>query len=186
MRRLSNIPEHLMNKINNVKMIIMDVDGVLTDGMIYYSSDGAKIKAFNVKDGSGIKFAQRSGLKVAIISGQYSRAVENRAKDLEINEVFQMAKEKLPVYQELKTKYKLKDHEIAYIGDDVLDLPIMQNAGFAVAVADSVEEVRLEADYITTAPGGRGAVRETMELILQSQGKWGGVMERYQNLPEDL
>ena len=169
----------LNEKTKNIKLIILDVDGVLTDGSIYLDQDGREIKRFHARDGSGIKFAIRSGLIVAIISGRSSPVVDKRAEELGIKEVYQLAKIKLKPYKELLKKYKLKDDEVAYIGDDVLDLGIMRRVAFAVAVADAHPEVKETADYVCQLPGGNGAVREMIEIILTAQNKWDKIMERY-------
>ncbi len=169
----------LDERLKKIKLIIMDVDGVLTDGSIYLDEQGHELKRFNVKDGSGIKFAHRSGLKTALISGRSSPVVDRRAIELGISEVIQLAKQKLPPYEALLKKYNLKDEEAAYIGDDVLDLGILRRVGFAVSVADAHEEVKKTAHYVTAAPGGQGAVREMIEMILTAQDKWDKIMERY-------
>lgn len=168
-----------MGKLENIKMIIADVDGVLTDGSITLDSDGNELKTFNAKDGSGVKFLQRIGINFAIISGRYSSAVNIRAKELSIKDVFQNSKKKIDAYEKIVSGHDLKDEEVCYIGDDLVDIPVMRRVGFSVGVADAVTEVREIVDYVTTAPGGKGAVREVIEKIIKDQGKWDEITARY-------
>jgi len=170
---------NLNEQLSKIKLIIMDVDGVLSDGSIILDESGREWKSFNVKDGSGIKYAIRSGLKTALISGRESAVVNRRAEELGIEDVYQLAKYKLTPYESILAKHGLGDDEVAYIGDDLLDLGIMRRVGFAVAVADAHQTVRETAHYVTTALGGKGAVREMIEMILVAQGKWAKIMERY-------
>ena len=160
-------------------MLIVDVDGVLTDGSITLDSHGIESKTFNASDGSGFKFLQRAGLKCAIISGRKSEAVEHRATELGIYDVYQGAKNKIDAYNEILAKYDLKHEEICYVGDDLVDIPVMRKVGFPVAVANAAAEVKEIADYITNTPGGKGAAREVIEKIIKSQGKWDEIMVRY-------
>jgi 3-deoxy-D-manno-octulosonate 8-phosphate phosphatase (KDO 8-P phosphatase) len=170
-----------MKKINfsDIKLLVLDVDGVLTDGTITINADGSENKSFNTLDGHGIKMWQRAGLKVAIISGRASDPTNRRAEQLQIEYVFQDCYDKLPVLKKLLEDISLKPHEAAFIGDDVTDLPVLRYCGFAVAVANAVTEVKEYADYITSVPGGRGAVREVIEHILKQSGKWQELMKRY-------
>lgn len=165
--------------LGDIKLIIIDVDGVLTDGRIYCNARGEEQKVFHVKDGSGIAFWHRAGLKSAIISGRSSRAVEQRAKELGIKDVYQKALNKLEAYEKIVKKHGLEDEEVCYIGDDLIDLPVLRRVGFSVAVSDSPEEVLRGVDYVTRASGGKGAVREVVEKILKFQGKWEGILQRY-------
>ena len=162
-------------------MVVFDVDGVLTDGGIYLDGSGAEIKRFNVHDGTGIKYLRRSGIALAIISGRESGAVEARAGDLGIEHVYQGCKVKLNAYEDLKKRAGLPDDEIAYVGDDLPDLPVMRLCGLAVAVANAREEVRREAHYITAAAGGEGAAREFAEWFLKLTGRWEGILSRYRD-----
>ena len=174
-----DLPAETLAKSAKVKLVIFDVDGVLTDGRITIGHDGREIKTFHVHDGAGIKYLLRAGLRVALLSGRSSAATEHRARELGIEEVRQGAKQKLPAFEELLRKHRLKREEVCYVGDDLPDLPVMREAGFAVAVAGAREEVLEAADYVTGLPGGEGAARELAELILRAQDKWGAIMSRY-------
>lgn len=165
--------------IKNIKLVIIDVDGVLTDGAIYIDAQGGESKAFNVLDGAGISYLHRSGVKTAIISGRNAAAVVHRAKELGIEDVYQGAKNKIDAYKQLLEKYTLSDKEICYIGDDLIDLPILYRVGFPVAVANASPLVKKHSAYVTRARGGCGAVREVAEKILKFQDKWHLIMERY-------
>ncbi len=167
------------DRAKKIQLLIMDVDGVLTDGRIILDDNGNELKFFNVKDGHGIVLIHRIGVKTAIITGRQSKVVEARARELSIPYVYQKVYDKLKVYEELKEKLSIGDAEVAYIGDDVVDIPIMRRVGFAVSVADAHDEVKKVAHYITSKPGGRGAVREVVELIIKAKGLWDKVMERY-------
>jgi len=167
------------DKLKKVRLVIMDVDGVLTDGRIVLGGHGQEFKFFNVKDGHGIVLLHRVGIKTAIITGRKSEVVERRAKELGIPFIFQDSKDKLATYERLKRKAGVKDHEVAYIGDDLVDIPIMIRAGVAVAVADAHTQVKEAAHLVTQAPGGKGAVREFIELLLQIQGKWDKATGQY-------
>jgi len=162
-----------------IKLVIMDVDGVMTDGSIAVNADGTEQKIFNVKDGSGIKYLMRSGIQTAILSGRECPPVGRRAENLGIDHCVTGALDKLPAYRRLLEEVGLSDSEVCYIGDDLPDIPPMRCAGFPVAVADAAEETRQFAAYVTRAPGGRGAVREVAEMILRAQDKWDRLMERY-------
>lgn len=168
-----------MNALYKIKMVIADVDGVLTDGSITIDAGGNELKTFNAKDGSAIKFLQRVGIKFAIITGRQSHAVTIRANELKIKDVYQDAKKKIEVYSKILSENGLKDDEICYIGDDLVDIPVMRKVGFSVAVADAVTEVLEVVDYVTKAKGGKGAVREVVEKIIKGQGKWEEITARY-------
>ncbi|NPA32320.1 MAG: HAD-IIIA family hydrolase [Aquificae bacterium] len=155
----------LRDRAKKLKLLISDVDGVLTDGTLYYTEGGETIKAFSVLDGVGIKILQRMGIRLAVISGRSSPALSVRLKELGIDEVFLNTNDKLPVYLELLRKYSLKDEEVCFVGDDVVDIPLMKRAGFAVAVRNAVPDVKRLALYTTMSPGGRGAIRELAELL---------------------
>ena len=170
--------------VKNIKFVIVDVDGVLTDGTIYIDSQGCETKAFSVLDGTGISYLHRGSIKTAIISGRNCNAVTHRAKELGIEDVYQGIKNKLDAYNQLLEKYALRDEEICYIGDDLIDLPILYRVGFSVAVANASPIVKRQSDYVTKARGGYGAVREVAEKILRFQDKWHLIMERYQKPPE--
>ncbi|HUW56632.1 MAG TPA: HAD hydrolase family protein [Planctomycetota bacterium] len=167
--------------LEHIKLLIMDVDGVLTDGTISVSTDGSETKHFNVRDWTGIKYLQRVGIQTALVSGNTSEAVSQRAEYIGIKEVHQGAKDKLPVVRDIIKRAGLKRGEVAYLGDDLTDIPPVREVGFSAAVADAHEELKSRCDHVTTAPGGRGAVRELAEMILKAQGKWAGIMKRYLN-----
>jgi 3-deoxy-D-manno-octulosonate 8-phosphate phosphatase (KDO 8-P phosphatase) len=165
--------------LSDIKLLVMDVDGVLTDGTIAIGADGTETKFFNSLDGHGIRMWRRAGLKVALISGRAADAVDHRAKDLGVEYVFQDCHDKLPVLQKLLETEALSANQVACIGDDLTDLPMLRHVGFAAAVAGAVDELKQHVDYVTTRPGGRGAVREVIELILKNTGKWQQLMKRY-------
>jgi len=152
---------------------------VLTDGTIVINGDGSESKFFDVQDGHGIRLWLRAGLQIALFSGRVSSPTEIRAKQFGIENVFQNCHDKLPELEKFLRRQALLPQEVAYIGDDLPDLPPMRFAGFAVAVANAVEEVKQQADFITTRPGGKGAVREVIEYILKGTGKWRDLMARY-------
>jgi len=161
----------LKAKAMKIKLLLLDVDGVLTDGRIILDNKGNELKAFHVRDGHGIKLAQRAGITVGLITGRKSNIVNLRAQELGIQEVHQSAKEKLSVYESLLKKYGVRDEEVAYVGDDVVDLGIFKRVGIAVTVADADPAVKPHADVVTRTDGGRGAVREFIDIVLKSQGK---------------
>lgn len=164
------ISVELQEKLRKIKMLIMDVDGTLTDGKIYLGNDGEELKAFNVKDGLGINLLHREGIIPAIITGRKSEIVNIRARELRIEEVYQGVKDKLAVYKHLKEKYGLQDEEIAYVGDDLNDLPIMEEVGISFTVRDGARTLQERCDYCASKNGGEGAVREIIDLILFSMG----------------
>lgn len=166
---MKKINSKLKNKFKKVKLLILDVDGVLTDNSLYLSGNGDEIKRFNVSDGMGIYLAKKSGLKVALISGRKSKATQLRAKELKIEETFLDANEKLIPYQKIRNKLKIKDEEIAYVGDDLLDIPVLKKVGVPIAVRNSNHLTKKHAAYVTEAKGGQGAVREVIDLILISK-----------------
>lgn len=169
----------VQQKAKSVRMLIMDVDGVLTNGEIIYTGGGQEVKHFNVRDGFGIRLAHRVGLKTAIITARYSEVVTHRSRELEITEIRQNALKKLPAYEQIIKTHQLTDEQVAYIGDDLVDLPLLKRVGLAVAVADAQPEVRQAAHYVTQLPGGKGAVRELIELILKAQDTWQEATSRY-------
>ena len=165
--------------MNEIKIVIIDVDGVLTDGRIMLDANGNESKTFYVQDGTGITYLHRAGIKTAIVSGRESKAVAHRAKELGIEDVYQGIHNKIEAYEKILKKHKIKDNEVCYIGDDLIDLPILRRVGFSVAVPNAVLEVKESVSYVTSAPGGYGAIREVAEKILKSQGKWDMVVSRY-------
>lgn len=168
-----------MAKLDKIKLLIMDVDGVLTDGSIIVNADGRETKVFNVLDGHGIRLWQRAGFKTAIISGRLSEPTKLRAEQLEIEHVFENCHFKLPTCKKLLDDLGLLPENAAYIGDDLPDLPVMRYVGFGVAVANAIDPLKEYADYVTERAGGAGAVREVIEHILKDTGKWQALMERY-------
>ncbi|HEY0079962.1 MAG TPA: HAD hydrolase family protein [Pyrinomonadaceae bacterium] len=162
-----------------VKLLLMDCDGVLTDGRITLLENGDEEKSFHTRDGHGIVLLHRAGLQSGIISGRTSSLVERRARDLGIRYVRQGTWNKIQDFDELLAEAETSEHEVAFVGDDVTDIPLMRRCALAVAVADATEETRAHAHYITRLPGGFGAVREVCELILKAQGRWEELMKRY-------
>jgi len=161
--------EQLQGKAATIRLVVMDVDGVLTDGKITYTSDGQELKSFNVKDGLGISLGIRAGLQFAIITARRSPMVERRAEELGIQHVRQLSKTKLPVLESLMTELSLSPEHLVYIGDDLPDIPPMQAVGLACCPADAVREVKDVAHYMAQARGGDGAVREILDLLLQAR-----------------
>ena len=159
----------ILKKAAQIKLVIFDVDGVLTDGSLLMGDDGQEYKAFNSKDGLGMKMLQRSGVPVAIITARQSNVVKLRMDALGIEHLYQGQQEKLPAFETLLKKLSLDAGEVAYVGDDLLDLPIMIRCGLAIAVADSHQRVIEQAHWVTENPGGRGAAREVCELIMAGQ-----------------
>lgn len=169
----------MRDRIASVRLLLLDVDGVLSDGRIVYDAHGTEIKTFDVKDGHGIKMLQRAGIEVGIISGRSSRVVNVRAKELGIEILYQGISDKALPYAEIVKQLGLRDEEVAYIGDDIVDLPILHRVGFAVATADAVDDIRPYVHYVTNRCGGRGAVREVCDLILKARGEWQSLMADY-------
>jgi len=163
-----------------VKLLILDVDGVLTDGRISIDDAGLETKFFDVKDGHGLKVLRRYGIDVVVLTGRRSRVVEHRAADLGITEVHQGVLNKVEALPGILEGRKLTCEQAAYVGDDIVDIPLFRKVGFSIAVADAVPEARIMADYVTDHKGGRGAVREVCDLILKAQGHWADVAARYE------
>lgn len=168
------------DRLKDIRLLLLDVDGVMTDGGIIYDGNGLETKIFNVRDGHGIKMLQRYGIEVGIITGRTSHVVDIRAKELGIELVYQGSLKKLDSYGEIKLKTELCDSQIAYIGDDVIDIPVMRRVAFAAAPKDGLAEARNVAHYVTSCGGGRGAVREVCDLILKGRGLWDEVVRRYE------
>jgi len=166
-------------RASHIKLLLMDCDGVLTDGRLWLLENGDEHKSFNTHDGLGLSLFHRAGLRSGIITGRTSTAVTRRAGELGIEFVRQGDPEKIAAFEQVLQQAGVDENEIAFVGDDLTDIPIMQRAELAVAVADAVAETRSVAHYITRARGGRGAVREVIELILKSQGRWAEVTEGY-------
>jgi len=155
-----------------VELLVLDVDGVLTDGRIIYSDGGEEFKAFHVRDGSGLKYWRQSGKRVAILSGRSSHAVNRRANELGIDIVIQGESEKLSAFRRILTDTGLKADQVCAVGDDLPDLPVLLESGLAIAVADAVPELKAVAHYVTPSAGGRGAVREAIEWLMRGQATW--------------
>jgi len=160
----------------------MDVDGVLTDGKLHFTSDGKEFKSFDVQDGHGIAMAHRAGLVIGFISGRPSRATAQRAADLRVKIVKQAATNKMEMVEEVKQEHGLRNEEICFVGDELVDLPVLRRVGLAVAVPNATAEVKRAAHYVTRRAGGNGAVREVIEMILKAQGSWPRVIAKYMAL----
>ncbi|MCK9419400.1 MAG: 3-deoxy-manno-octulosonate-8-phosphatase KdsC [Nitrospirae bacterium] len=161
----------IQSKAKKIKLLLLDVDGVLTDGRIMLDNQGNELKAFHVRDGHGIKMAQKAGIIVGIITGRKSEVVNIRARELGIKEVYQGTHEKIEVYESILKKFGFRSDDVAYMGDDVVDAGIFKRTGLAVTVADADPSVMPHVDMVTKTAGGRGAVREFINLILKHQGK---------------
>ena len=166
------IPALVRKKAAKIKLLLLDVDGVLTDGRIIIDDRGVETKQFHVRDGQGIALLKRAGIEIGFVTGRSSAVVRHRAKDLGVSLVYQGVGNKLACYETIKRRQGLKDEAIAYVGDDLIDVPVLLKAGLAVAVADGWPELSSSADYVTAAAGGQGAVREIAELLLKAQRKW--------------
>ncbi len=162
-----------------VELILSDVDGVLTDGAVVFDNQGIEIKNFHIRDGLGIKLWNRAGFRFGMITGRSSHIVRMRAAELGVEIVRQGVDDKLAVTEQIVAELKLQPQQVCYIGDDLPDLPAMRMVGLAVAVADGSDDVRRAAHFVTKSPGGRGAVRETIELILKAQGRWDDLIQKY-------
>ena len=173
------LPSDLRERARPVRLLVLDVDGVLTDGTLYYSANGEELKGFNIQDGLGIKMLQGSGLEVAIITGRSSRALEQRVANLAIRHLYQGVEHKLEAFEHLLTALGLKAGQAACVGDDLPDLALLARCGLAVTVPDAPDALHAHAHYVTRRPGGRGAVREVCELILEAQGALQAQIARY-------
>ena len=175
--------DEVTERARRIRLLLTDCDGVLTDGGVRYFSDGERtrgeINVFHIHDGLGLRLAHAAGLKLGLISGRLSPTVAERARELGLDHIHQGVENKLEVYERIRETEKLRHEEIAYLGDDLPDLPLLCRAGLGITVADAVSEVRQRAHFITERRGGRGAVREAVELILKAQGLWEKVIERY-------
>ena len=173
---MSKVSSASKKRAQKIRLLLMDVDGVLTDGHIYLQSlpDGtaAEMKVFSAHDGAGLKLARLVGLRTGLITGRESAAVARRAREVEMDFVYQDRAEKLGAYEEIIRRAGLRDEQVAYVADDLPDLPVLARVGLAVAVANARPEVKKAAHYVTTRSGGAGALREVVELVLKAQGKW--------------
>ena len=175
--------EDIRERARRIRLFLMDCDGVLTDGSLHYTSQTASvpeaIKVFHIHDGQGMRLAAQAGLKLGIVSGRESAALAHRAQEMKVNHLHQGVSNKLSVYEQIRSAERLEDKQIAYIGDDLPDLAPMLRAGLSIAVADAVAEIRDCAHFVTVKNGGRGAVREAIELILKAQGSWDALLKQF-------
>ncbi|MGH8762026.1 MAG: 3-deoxy-manno-octulosonate-8-phosphatase KdsC [Nitrosospira sp.] len=171
--------QRILEKARKIRLVIFDVDGVLTDGSLYLADSGEEIKAFNSHDGHGIKMLRASGVKIAIITGRESRCVDLKAKDLGVTLVYQGAKNKLPVFEALLKELELDASACAYVGDDLIDLPVMLRCGLAICVPAAPALVKKHAHYVTRLEGGRGAAREICEIVMRAQDTLDGLLAAY-------
>jgi len=169
----------IKDKIKNIRLLLLDVDGVLTNGEIAYGFDDLELKTFNVKDGLGIKLAISAGLKIGIITGRGSEALDKRVAELGIEIFYQKVRNKIIPFEDVKRNLSIENEQIAYVGDDLNDLKVMKQVGLKCTVADAAEDIKDIADYITKKSGGKGAVREVIELVLRGQGKWEQSIENF-------
>jgi 3-deoxy-D-manno-octulosonate 8-phosphate phosphatase (KDO 8-P phosphatase) len=170
---------NLTDACRRVELILSDVDGVLTDGGIWYDNQGIELKAFHIRDGLGIKLWQRAGFRFGVLTARSSHIVKLRAGELGIDIVRQGFEDKLPAAEEIIRECRLTPQQVCYIGDDLTDLPVIRLVGVGAAVADAAAEVRAAAAYTTQLPGGRGAVRELIETILKAKSRWDDAIQRY-------
>lgn len=177
--------EEAAARAHRVKLLVLDVDGVLTNGQIIYGSGGQELKVFHAQDGLGVSVASRAGLATAIITGRESEMVRRRGSELRMVDVYEKSLDKVASLRELCARHGVTLAETGYVGDDLNDLPAMRQVGFAAAVANAVPEVKQHAHYVTAREGGRGAVREVIEFILRAQGKWDAVVAQYLADPAD-
>jgi 3-deoxy-D-manno-octulosonate 8-phosphate phosphatase (KDO 8-P phosphatase) len=169
----------ILERARRVRLVLMDVDGVLTDGKVYMLSDGSEGRAFHVRDGHGIVMGQRGGLQFGILSGRSSKAVADRAAELNISEVHQGVQDKRSRFQEILDRLRLSADAVCFVGDDVVDVPVLRRAGLAVAPSDAEPEAVEASHWVTRPGGGAGVVREVVNLLLHAQGSWDRVTDRY-------
>ena len=178
------VDQELRERVMPVRLMIFDVDGVLTDGSIVFHDDGSELKVFDVHDGHGIKLLQRAGIEVAIITGRSCRAVEHRAAGLGISRVYQGIHRKLEAFERIMVEKGFEPRQLGYMGDDLIDIPVMRRVGFSVSVPNAVAHVLPFAHYVTRARGGHGACREVCEILLRVQGLWEQVTMDYFKNPD--
>lgn len=169
----------ILAKARQLKLLILDVDGVLTDGRLFFDGEGNEYKSFHARDGHGIKLLRQTGVEVAVISGRKSASVALRMKNLGIEHVYQGHENKIAAFDEIIGKLGITPEQAAHVGDDVLDLPVMLRVGLAIAVSDANFAVKQRADWCTELPGGQGAVREVCDFIMQAQGRFDDVLATY-------
>lgn len=175
----TDVVKELQERLGRIKLLLLDVDGVLTDGRIVYDSRGRDMKFFDVHDGLGVSLLDKAGIPTILISAKGSAAIKPRARDMRVAEVFENVSPKTAVFDKILKKYKVSAPEVCFAGDDLVDICLMKSVGFPIAVFNACPEVKRLASYITLKEGGRGAVREIAELILKSQGKWDGLLKGY-------
>lgn len=171
--------QSVIESVKKLKLLILDVDGVLTDGRLFFDQQGAEYKSFHARDGHGIKMLRETGVEVAVISGRKSAVVSLRMKNLGIQHVYQGYEDKIGAFEEILSKMKITTEQVAHVGDDLLDLPLMMRAGLGIAVQDANDTVKNYADCITEIKGGLGAVREICDFIMQTQGNFDRILQRY-------
>ena len=176
---MRDVGSEVRQRAGRIKLVLLDVDGVLTDGGLHMASKGYDGRVFHSRDGLGIRMGQRGGLQFGIISGRDCEVVTRRAEELSIAEVHQGVHDKIGRMEQIQARLGVGDDEVCFVGDDLPDLPVMRRSGLAAAPADAVPEVRQAAHYVTECDGGRGAVREIVDLLLRASGNWDRVIERY-------
>ena len=174
-----DVTDEVLDRARKIRMVLMDVDGVLTDGRLFMFSDGSEGRVFHVRDGHGVRMGQRGGLMFGILSGRESGVVTNRTEELYITEVHQRVFDKIERYSEIVDRLQLADEAVCFVGDDLVDLPVINRVGLAVAPADADEHVRKHVHWVTSRNGGDGAVRQVIDLLLHASGKWDVVTQRY-------
>jgi len=172
-------PDTVETRAKAIRLILLDVDGVLTDGTVYLGASGEEFKGFSIRDGAAIQIAKREGLMVGLLSGRPSGATARRAAELGLTVVKQTGPDKRQAYREILDELAIDDAAVAYMGDDLLDLPVLGRVGLSTAPADAAPDVRSRVHWVAGAPGGRGAVRELVELILRARGRWQPIVEGY-------
>jgi 3-deoxy-D-manno-octulosonate 8-phosphate phosphatase (KDO 8-P phosphatase) len=172
--------QHHLEKLERIRLLLLDVDGVMTDGSIVYGAGDQEIKRFHVRDGLGIRLLMRAGIQVGVVTGRQSEALMHRCRNLGIELVYAGVGDKAALLDRIVAQTAVPARNIAFAGDDLVDLPLMRKVGLSVAVADAHEVVRAQADLVTTAPGGAGAVREICEALLKSQGCWESILKEFQ------
>jgi len=176
---LNMVSENILKKARSVKLLILDVDGVLTDGRLFFDDQGVEYKCFHARDGHGIKLLRQTGVDVAVISGRKSNSVALRMKNLGIDLVYQGHEDKIAAFYEILEKLSIEPEQAVHVGDDLLDLPIMKRVGLSVTVQDAHFAVKQYADWCTETPGGLGAVREVCDMIMQAQGRFDQVLKSF-------
>ncbi len=177
--RLPGVPPDVAERAARIKLILFDVDGVLTDGTLLLHGDGTESKRYDIKDGTGIVLAQRAGIRVGFLSARMSASTQQRALQLGVTLVHQGIASKLDTYDQIADELLLEDDDVAYMGDDVVDLAVLARVGLAAAPSDAVAEVKGRAHWVSDFPGGRGAARQLVELILRSQDRWESLLQEY-------